>query len=340
MRRSTVFPLVAIEMILSGVCRPNAWSSPPPTYGLRDEMQDVVEEEVWRAGGPRPERMLDWLKQAEESGKPEAASAVGEVLEPLFSRRWLDPTPFVEYEQSRPGKLNVVWQQELALWKMSAAERKHAYSEVLRTGKPNDAVGLAWIGAIGRALDEHMDDLLPEIEAVLENPPRLGLGTRSAALSAEFIRGAFLPLAYARSGDWEANCLGLIREKLEVQARMAYPNSDPAANRLIREALLELVHSGNGKLVAPLKALWRSIKPPAEMDRPENQRIWEQLLKQGLRDPEYGREGFAAGCLVRAIQALGEPSFQEKNSERHKLLEDSKKRLVDAGWLKPRATPP
>lgn len=72
--------------------------SPPPHYGLGEELRNVVEEEVWRAGGPRPERMLDWLKQAEESGKPEAANAVGEVLKPLFSRRWLDPTPFAEYE--------------------------------------------------------------------------------------------------------------------------------------------------------------------------------------------------------------------------------------------------
>lgn len=215
---------------------------------------------------------------------------------------------------------------------MSAAERKHAYSEVLRTGKWNHALGLAWIGAIGRALDEHMDDLLPEIEAVLENPPRLGLGTRSAASSAAFIRGAFLPLAYARSGDWEANYLKLIREKLEVRAKMAYPNSDPAANRLIREALLELVHSGNTKLLAPLKALWRSIKDP-EMETPENQRAYAEGVRRGWRDPDYPRPGLAAGELVRAIQALGDPSFQEKNSERKELLKGSLKRLVDAGWL-------
>ena len=292
----------------------------------------MVEEEVWRAGGPRPERMLDYLRQTEESGKPEAASAVGKVLQPLFARRWLDPTPFAEYEKARSGELNVVWQQELALWKMTAAERQREYAEVLRTGRSNHELGLTWNGAANRALLEQMDNLVPEIEATMERDPHANYQKAETRVP----RADLLELAHARPGDWEANYLKLIREKIEAQAQMAYPNSDPAANRLIREALLELVHSGNKKLVPQLKALWRSIKDP-EMDKPENRRAYSEGVRRGWRDPDYPRSGLAAENLVRAIRALGDPSFQEKNTQHRKHLEDTKRRLVEAGWLKPTA---
>jgi hypothetical protein len=297
----------------------------------------VEAEEVWRAGGPREDRMLEWYRRAKESDKPDAAGGLSEVLTPLFHRRWLDPTPFAMYEQGYSGTLNVVWKQELAVWRMTAAQRRRVYSDVLRAGKLNDALGLGWLGVIYRALDEHMDDLLPEIEAVLEHPPELGLGGRGAALTAADIRAADLPLAYARSGDWKANYLKLIREKLEAQAKAFDGNWDSVNDRIIRNALLELVHSGDTSLLAPLKALWRSIKPPAQMEEPENQRIWERLLKQGLRDPEYNRDGPAADCLVLAIQALGDPMFQEKNTLRRRVREDAKKRLVEGGYLRPAA---
>ena len=135
-------------------------------------------------------------------------------------------------------------------------------------------------------------------------------------------------------GDWEANYLRLIREKLEIQATAAQPDADSVANGVIREALLELVHSGNRKLLSPLKAMWRSIKNRS-METPENQRILGQLVKQGLRDPDYSRPGLAATYLVRAIQALGDPGFQEKNTHRKELLQDTKRRLAEAGWLRP-----
>jgi len=295
-------------------------------------MQDVVEEEVWRAGGPRQDRMLDYFKQAVESGKPEAEEAVWNVVEPLFIRRWLDPTPFAEYLQARNGNLEYFLRAELALWKMSTSERQRAYSNVLRTGRRNSELGLTWNVAAYRALFEQMDSLLPEIEATMERNPRANYQKAETRVP----RADLLELTNARSGNWEANYLQLIREKLGAQATATYPESDPAANRLIREALLELVHSGNTELLAPLKALWRSIKDPG-MDKVENQRIYAEVVRQGLRDPDYPRPGLAAGELVRAIQALGEPSFQEKNSEHHKNLEDTKRRLVDAGWLKPTA---
>jgi len=262
-----------------------------------------------------------------------------ELLE-LFHRRWLDPTPFAEYDEARTGRLSTYWREELALWRMSAAKRRRIYSDILRAGKPNDELGLGWSGVIYRALYEHMDDLLPEIETVLDHPPALGLGARGAALIAADIRAKYFPLAYARSGDWKANYLKLIREKLEAQAKESDQKADSVNNRLIRNALLELVHSGDTRLLAPLKAFWRSIKPGVEMEKPENQRIWEQLVKRGERDPEYDREGLAADYLVRAIQALGDPTFQERNTNSRKNREYIKKSLIDGGYLKPSAAVP
>jgi hypothetical protein len=309
-----------------------ASSSPPSASGLAEDLQGVVEEEVWRAGGPREDRMLDFFRQAVESGKSEAASAVGKVLQPLFARRWLDPTPFAEYEKARSGELNVVWQQELALWKMTAAERQREYAEVLRTGRSNHELGLTWNGAANRALLEQVDNLVPEIEATMERDPHANYQKAETRVP----RADLLELAHARSGDWEANYLKLIREKLEAQARAFDGDPNSPDNRLIREALLELVHTGNRRLLAPLKTLWRSINDP-EMEKPENQRIYAGLVKQSLRDPEWSRPGPAAACLVRAIQALGDPSFQEKNTQHRKHLEDTKRRLAEAGWLKPTA---
>ena len=155
--------------------------------------------------------MLAWCKQADQADKPGANEGLGMVLHELFHRRWLDPTPLAEYDQARTGRLSVYWRQELALWRISAAERRRVYSDMLRDGKPNDELGLAWSGVIYRALYEHMDDLLPEIETVLDHPPTLGLGARGAALTAADIRAAYLPLAYTRSDDWKANYLKLIR---------------------------------------------------------------------------------------------------------------------------------
>ena len=76
------------------------------------------------------------------------------------------------------------------------------------------------------------------------------------------------------------------------------------------------------------------------MEKPENQRIWEQLVKRGERDREYDHEGLAAGYLVRAIQALGDPTFQEKNTNSRKNREYIKKSLIDRGYLKPSAAVP
>src|SRR5208337_4498135 len=77
---------VTVLASLVGATDPGqTWGSPPSASGLKEDLQDVVEQEVWRAGGPRPDRMLDWFRRAEESGKPEAVEAVWDVLSPLFS---------------------------------------------------------------------------------------------------------------------------------------------------------------------------------------------------------------------------------------------------------------
>ncbi len=71
------------------------------------------------------------------------------------------------------------------------------------------------------------------------------------------------------------------------------------------------------------------------MEKPENQRLFGELAKQGLRDPDYSRPGLAAAYLVRAIQALGDPGFQERNTNHKEMLQATKRRLAEAGWLRP-----
>lgn len=334
MKSQTLVSVVALSALLLALGASRATGSSPPTLTLRDDLKEVVQDEIWRANGPEPGRMMDYFRQAVDSGQPEAVDAVVEVLMELFARRWLDPTPFAAYQEAHCGGLSVFWQQELALWEMTAAERARAYSEVLRTGRQDHKLGLSWTSAIYRAVCEHLDALVPEIETVLEKPPRVGLGPRNAVATAELMRHAYLPLAYARSGDWQANYLNLVRDQLRNIASEPDDNPGSARNILVRSALLELVHSGNSDLVTPLKVLWRTIKDPV-MERPENQRIYGILARSGVRDPEYPRPGLAARRLACAIRALGDPLFQEKNTHRKELLQDTKRRLAEAGWLRP-----
>jgi len=298
----------------------------------------VLQEEVWRAGGPRQDRMLAYFEQALASGKPKAVRAVEEVLWPLFARRWLDPTPLAVYlpqlrelsrTSSSPFDLANGWTAEVALWNMSHSERQRAYSEVLSTGKPNDELRLAWNGAAGRALLEHMDALLPEIEGLIEKPPP----SPNASASASYLRVVLVPLAHGRSGNWVEAYVRLIRERLDEQQNQ--PDLDPNSlgNRLIREALLELVHADKKGLLTRLKDLWRSI-PNEEVATPEKRREYAAYAARGFRDPDYPRNGPPAEDLVRAIRSLGDPSFQEKNSNHAELLKSTKKRLVEAGWLR------
>ncbi len=283
--------------------------------------------------------MLAYFEQALASGKPEAVEAVEEVLWPLFARRWFDPTLFAVYvprlrELSCIGPLPFDlargWTAEVALWNMSRSERQRAYSEVLSTGKPNDALGLAWNGAAYRALLEGMDDLVSVIETTMEKDPHANYQKADTKVP----RMDLLELAQARSGDWVEGYVRLIQEKLEGQQQA--PDSDPnsVGNRLIREALLELVHADHKDLLTRLKALWRSI-PNAEMSTPERRQEYARYAARGFRDPDYPRNGPAAENLVRAIQAFGDLSFQEKNSGRQQLLKSARKRLVEAGWLRP-----
>ncbi len=274
--------------------------------------------------------MLEYFRQALDTGRPEAVGAVEEVLWPMFYRRWLDPAPFAESLRAHGQPPGHVWQAEIALSKMTELERDEVYAEVLRTGRVNEDLGLGWGNAAYRVLLEHMGALVPDIEATMDRSPQANYEKAETRVP----RRDLLELAHARPGDWEANYLRLIRDKLEIQATAAQPDADSVVNGVIREALLELVHSGNRKLLSPLKAMWRSIKNRS-MKTPENQRILGQLVKQGLRDPDYSRPGLAATYLVRAIQALGDPGFQEKNTHRKELLQDTKRRLAEAGWLRP-----
>lgn len=339
MRKPSSFSTIVIAALMWTAVSDRASGMPPGDRGLTGELQDVLQEEVWRAGGPRQDRMLDYFKQAVESNKPEAIAAVQGVLWSLFSRRWLDPTPFAEYlprlrELSRtppdPRDLVTGWREEVALWRMSAAERQRAYSEVLRSGKPNRELGLAWGNAAYRALLEHMDSLVPEIEASMERDPNANYQKAETRVA----RADLLELARARSGEWMANYLGLIREQLEAQAKEPDSYENVSRGRLINEALLELVRAGDKRLLGPLKTLWRSI-PNEEMATPEQRQEYAKYAARGFRDPDYPREGLAAEDLVRAIRALGEPSFQAKNSDHRELLKGSMKRLVEAGWLRP-----
>jgi hypothetical protein len=212
---------------------------------------------------------------------------------------------------------------------MSVSERQRAYSKVLSTGNPNHELGLSWNGAAYRALLEEMDDLVPLIETTMERDPRANYQKAETKVP----RMDLLELAQARSGDWVENYVRLIRGKLEEQQRQ--PDLDPSSlgNQLIREALLEIVHAEKKGLVTRLKDLWRSIPNP-EMSTPEKRQEYARYAARGFRDPDYPRNGPAAEDFVRAIQALGGPSFQEKNSGRQELLKSARQRLVEAGWLR------
>lgn len=340
-RRAKSVATVVVLGILAALHSGRAVAEGIPEHGIKELVQDLLDEEIWRSGGPRQDRLLSYFQRAVESGSPEAVAAIEDTLWPLFHRRWLDPTPFAEYlpqlkELSLRGggdaRLWYGWKEEVAIWKMSTPEREHVYSDLLRTRKDNRELGLTWLTAAYRACQEHLDGLLPEIEVALESSAL----SPEASANAGVLRAVFVPLAVARSGDWVEGYMAIIQEELKKQTRQPDNYFNSPGNRVIREASLELAHSARGEILERLRTLWRSI-PNSDYTRPERQTVWTKAAAKGLCDIDYPRHTPAAMSLLRAIWALGDEAFQEKNLRRKEKLERDEAQLVEAGWFRPAA---
>jgi hypothetical protein len=305
------------------------------------EVCELLDSELWRVGGPRPERVVRLFRRAVEAGDPGVVGAFQRAIVPIIRRGWLDAdlfealVPRLEELTTRGrGSLDLAraFREEIVLARLSAAEREALHLSLLRTGEGDAELGLSWQGAACRVLEEHQDGLVPEVEAALSRPSE----ARESAQVAGYAREVLLPLAHARrSGDWATGYLNLIREDVERQIEVRDTREDSLANRRVREALLELVHEGVREALPVLKELWYALEEPV-YEQPETLERHRRFVAMGLADADYPRRGPVALDLTRAIRALGEPAFQTKNVPTWRGLEISERGLVESGRLKPR----
>jgi hypothetical protein len=313
-----------------------------------DRARDVellLGAELWRVGGPRPEVLVAFFGRAVAAGDPMTVAAVASVFQPLFDHRMLDPNlcarflPQLEEMSTGPNRSHVEnlarpFREEIKLYNLSEAEREDLFGSVLRSGRDNHEYGLSWATAAVRALDEHMERLT----ALVESQIAVGQATDSVGgARIRAIREVWLPLALARqSADWPGEYMKLIAQRVEEQAVDRDYDCCTLRNRLMREALLELVYGGKRETLTGLKALWRSLKEP-EYEASAKRAEWARDAERRVVDPDYPRRGWVALDLAQAIRALGEPSFQAKNLHLEENRQRTERLFVEKGWLTPRA---
>jgi hypothetical protein len=266
------------------------------------------------------------------------------AIGPLIVRRRLDPnllTPYLSRIEAvrSPGYSH--WGADFAhdvrrtttLYNLSERDREALYRSSLGNGKPNLEYHLTWQTAALRALDERLDSLVGEIEvAIASHKPTDSAG---ASLVAD-LQPVDLPLAHARlTADWVNEYMKHIQNCTDEQALSHNDDPDSWQDRLVHDALQDLVWSGQRQLVPQLKTVWRSIKEP-EYEAAAKREEWARLVQLGKADSDYPRGGVLALDLGRAIRALGEPSFQAKNLHLDDVRQKLEARLVNAGKMAPR----
>lgn len=337
MRNVVCCGLLALSSFLAYVLE----ASSPAVVGVGDDVQLLVDEEVWRAGGPRPERLVELMRHAIAGGDADVVGALERALVPLFKRRWVDPHAFAPFlpqiqtvarasRSSSAGDIVGILRYELKLSDLTLRDQQDLYRSLIESGGSSDEYGLSWESAAFRALVEHADDLVPVIEQALTSRKRsLGSGRPGHdPLQAQ------LALARCRrGGDWVGCYMTLVREQVAAQSEALDFDLDSERNLVVRDALLELVHEGHKELLPDLKRLWRSIRDP------EQEAVLAEHRRRGVPraphlDAEYLRPGLKAYYLLRAIWGLGDRKFQAKNTRHAENLEFLEKHLYKSGVLK------
>ncbi len=304
------------------------------------------EAESWRAGGVRPERVIEFYEGIIGAGKVEAIFRATAQIDQLLDRRWVDGERLWQFVPllaavDRRGTnyenndISETFREQLVLATMSDTEREDLYRQALKQGSAWCNVGrdtrieIGWRNAAISGLRQHFDSLVPDIEAAIR---ARGSEVDKASLLPS-IEGVLLPLARARaSGDWVKAYMSIVEEAVKAQADTPDANPTSVRNLLVREALLELVHRNQKSVVDQLNGLYEAAC---------NERGGSPEATPSGAQPAEGAvarwpTSTMALWLARAARALGRPIPAEELArgsapDEATAAEDS---LVRAGYLK------
>lgn len=312
MRALLAIPILLAASLHGKAATPNVPVPRELSSVERFEIRLLFEDELFRQGGPRQERVMEIFRQALEAGNIHVVVEVESHVFQLVYRRLIDPNPFVEFfpaiaKLPRAGTsyenaedMTRGLREEIVLWNLSPREREALYRGLIEKRANEYGLlggrlgGMHWLTAAYRALCEHMDELLPVIERAVESnqesdPPGLSL--------IQSLRSTYLPLSKARlGGNWTTGYVALIRT---VSTEGEVGRNDER-DRLVREALSELVRKNRKDVVADLTEVWQVRKERGRSAEPQ------------LSPDQPTVSGTPPGALlVRAIRAMGSKSFEE-----------------------------
>jgi hypothetical protein len=304
------------------------------------------EAEIWRAGGPRPEKVLQFFEGIVAAGKVNAVFEASRHISSLLDHGWFDGNllwrfvPLLANVDRRGtieenNDISELFREQLVLATMSDADRLELYRRTLKEGSvrydvgPGANVPIGWENAAMAALWVHFDELVPDIEAALA--AHKGLLKSTSAVP--YIEDVLLPLAQARrTTNWVDAYMDLVREAVASQADHPEMNPTSVRNRLIREALLELVHTNQQVVAGQLISLYE--------DPHESPARAAAATCGGAQAPATSLSGQhtgpAAQLLARAAKALGKPVPEESRIQSFapSEAEAAERSLIRDGYLK------
>ncbi|MGA7990277.1 MAG: hypothetical protein WCC53_02485 [Thermoanaerobaculia bacterium] len=302
----------------------------------KSEIKLLFEDELWRPGGPRQDRVVALVREGIRSGNLYVFLEMDQHIQQFWRRRLFDPrslAPLLReigllsvkgtYFENRPDFVTAAAREGITLWNLSARERHDLYEYAIRHEKgterniDGERVGFTWQTASIYALQEELDDLVLPIDLALQQRKGMDRGARDLE---EAIDQEYLPLARARrSRDWIGGYLEIVRQDTgnDITART---QQRLIAERRTREALLRLVVKNR-----------RDALPALDED-------WEPVRSKEITpyDDGYHRWAEIATTLLRANRALGSRAIDEKVVR--KLIaekpEDAERSLRKRGLLR------
>ena len=320
----------------------NAVSSTDPPLPLnsihRQEIECLFDDEVWRPGGPRQDRISALVRDAVAGGNVYMYLEVDRQVEHLARRRLYDPrvlAPLLPQIAAMPVKgtsfetssesVGAGLRSVIALWGLSAKERHDLYERAIKSEKntyenvAGGVLALSWQTGALRALEEEMDDLMPLIERM--QAERSGKSKDGAAISNEqALEDVYLPLARARgSRDWVGGYLEIIREPAGVDLT-ANPQERLLIERRADEALLRLVLKNRSDALPELEQTWKTVG----------------AKEVSMRDRAFQRWAAVATPLARACIAFGSRTIDEKAMQKLGMIKpaEAEQDLRRAGLLR------
>ena len=321
----------------------------PTREAYSQEIESWFEAENWRAGGPRPEKVIEFFEGIVAAGKVNAVFEASGHIFSLLDHRWLDGSLLWRFVPLLAGvdrrgtieennDISETFREQLVLATMSDAERSQLYRRALKKGTVWCDVGrgastpIRWENAAMAALWEHLDELVPDIEAALA-------AHKSQADKASLvpsIEGVLLPLAKARgTGNWVDAYMELVREAVTSQADRPDMDRTSVRNRLVREALLELVHKNQRGVADQLVSLYQN--PHGNGNR--SAEATSVAAQTYVAPPAGPPTGPAAQWLARAARGLGKPVPGESliQGSAPDETEAAERALIRGGFLKRQA---